>query len=71
MEKIDLILKISEKITSLNEKKKMIEVFSLKNSIDISSETVYIVLSAQISVLKELLNEVKDESVPQSRSIFR
>lgn len=62
----NLILR--ERLRTLQEKKKLLEEIKLENEVDISNDKCYIIVVAQINLLKNLIREF--ENVNKRNGIF-
>lgn len=57
-------LRLREHLRVLQERKKMLDEINLENEVDISNDKCYIILVAQISLLKKLIREFEDGERP-------
>lgn len=68
MGKIILLSMLSEKLTEKNQLIRKLKKLSNDNNLDITSDSSYIVLEAQASLLRELISEV-GHSVTSKQSV--
>ena len=59
---------LRERLRVLQEKKKLLEEIKLENEVDVSNDKCYIIVTAQISLLKNLIREF--ENVNKRSGIF-
>jgi hypothetical protein len=66
------IMILRQRLSEVQEKKKVLEQIKLENGLDISNDQCYVVLVAQISLLKQLIREFENgaRSIRQSGGEF-